>query len=317
MLREVFEKAGRAAKSETGALIARILHARPDLAGEAFYVANKGKNGITLLTRDEVFKAPADKNSGLKERKILEFLHAKGLPVPEVTCVGADDAFFGMVRLPGERIGLLPADKNNSDSIRYQIGKFIADVETASLSADFAPVRALLADPGGNGMADRMREVLQQTEIRQAIGSAGLLRLLDDQVEKMASAPAVLLHNDLFTGLKPHKGNILVDTAGVCGFLDPGCAILSHSVYAELGLHVNPSVEDPLKKGYLENQTRRTAVDLVCEHFLERLVNQAQENRVSFCKQASAETVDRVQALGALKKTARAKAETRPTVFKA
>jgi len=85
-----------------------ILRERPDLKGQAISTPEQGLNGNTVFIGNEVFKGPANKwaRDGFdRERRIMEKLQGKGLPVPKITCEGKDTLFFGMTHTPGEVLG--------------------------------------------------------------------------------------------------------------------------------------------------------------------------------------------------------------------
>lgn len=300
MLKETFRLASRKEGSATARLIDAVIRERPELAHETFYVPAKGKSSCTVLTADEVFKVihfdeeDMPSYGTMLEYELQTFLHARGLPVPEVTCIDSQAAFFSMKRTEGTRITFLDISRREVlDDIHYEIGKFIADIETASLSPDFNALRYTMTQLSENSVAFQASGIFKSGKLRQAINDPALLSLLEEQADKLLNAPPVLIHDDL------HGSNILMKEDGTCAFLDLGCAHLAHSVYTELGIPWKEH-HQAILKGYVENQPRRTEADVVCEHFLHEMVLISEDKRQAWCREEAPAIAKRLQQLGAL-----------------
>jgi aminoglycoside phosphotransferase (APT) family kinase protein len=105
MMREAFLKASAKPEGSSGIdFLEAILRERPDLREQRAYFPKQGWNAHTVFIGDEVFKGPRQEMhvAGFdNEYQTLQQMTGKGLPVPEVTCVGKDAVFFGMKRLEG------------------------------------------------------------------------------------------------------------------------------------------------------------------------------------------------------------------------
>jgi tRNA A-37 threonylcarbamoyl transferase component Bud32 len=308
MLKETFRLASRTEGSATARLIDAVIRERPDLAHETFYVPGKGKSSCAVLTEKEVFKViqTVDEDgmplydTGL-ESQLQAYLYSKGLALPEVTCIDSQGEFFGMKRSEGTRLSLLDISRREAlEDINYQVGKFIAEIETASLSRDFDHIRHTMVQTSENSVAVQAAGLLKSRKLRQAVDNPALLSLLKDQADKMLKAPSVLIHDDL------HESNILLKPNGKCAFLDMGCAHLAHSVYTEIGIDWKENHEAILK-GYVENQTRRTEADLICEHLLHEMVLNSKNNLLTWCRKDMPAMVEKLQKLGALPKASEQK----------
>ena len=103
-------------------LVEAVLHERPDLRGKTGYPTGQGTEAHTVFIGGEFFKAPQDliydEKSGRliydaetaiaafdKEIEFLQQLQGKGLPVPEITCVGKESVFYGMTSVKGVPLG--------------------------------------------------------------------------------------------------------------------------------------------------------------------------------------------------------------------
>lgn len=104
MIRAFRKSAARATVPRGAELIAAIERERPDMKGRLWIPPHTGMAQV-VMSDNEVFKAPLmaagvdDLNEEIKTQKTL---FACGLPVPEVTTIGKNAAFFGMKRfVPG------------------------------------------------------------------------------------------------------------------------------------------------------------------------------------------------------------------------
>ena len=206
--------------ASVNAFIDKILHARPDLADATFYAPSQGKNSLTVMTADEVFKPPnrpEDAAHFLKEYKFLEHMSGcnLGLAVPAVTHpAGEDGGFYGMTRLPGEpltRALLESLPQEEQEKIADDLARFNARFITALTEGDrqnlgldsvqvlrpLSPqeVTAALAAP-------HMRETLG-TDYEAAVRLAK--QYADGFNEAREKSRSVMIHSDL------HPGNILYD----------------------------------------------------------------------------------------------------------
>ena len=134
-------------------LLEAILRERPDLHGEMVYFPGvsgskndgqknivpghfQGGNAYIIFIGNEVFKAASFGSAEYfdKEWQTLCQMEGKGLPVPEVTCVGKEAVFFGMTRLPGVQLSKDFLDVFKPEEIEllaHDLGDFIAGMAKA------------------------------------------------------------------------------------------------------------------------------------------------------------------------------------------
>lgn len=107
-LMKAFNQAVAAPAESSLSFIDAILAERPDLRGQNVFVPKQGFFAHTVIIGDEVFKGPrlAEGIDYFKtEIDNLREMEGKGLPVPQLTCVGESRVFFGMKRSPGVMMG--------------------------------------------------------------------------------------------------------------------------------------------------------------------------------------------------------------------
>lgn len=78
-----------------------------DGTGKGVEGHRQGNCSYTIFIGDEVFKGPSHTGavySFSDEFELLQQLGGADLPIPRVTCVGQDTAFYGMTRLPGVQL---------------------------------------------------------------------------------------------------------------------------------------------------------------------------------------------------------------------
>ena len=101
---------------------------RPDLNGKMAYFPEQGAHGQVVIIGDEIFKTPilaGDAQAFRQEYEVLRQLQDKGLPVPEVTCVGENAPFYGMKRVPGVAVDSVLARMTPMQ--QEALGKDLAD----------------------------------------------------------------------------------------------------------------------------------------------------------------------------------------------
>ncbi|MFN7113529.1 MAG: aminoglycoside phosphotransferase family protein [Alphaproteobacteria bacterium] len=231
------------------AFIDKIILARPDLAEATFYAPSQGKNSLTVMTVDEVFKAPnrpEDAAHFLKEYKFLEHMSGcdLGLAVPAVTHpAGEKDVFYGMSRLHGEpltRALLESLPQQEQEKIADDLARFNARFSTAltegdrqSLGLDHVQVVRPLSPQDVTAALDaaHMRETLGTDYESATRVAAQYAQSFNEEVEKSRT---IMIHSDL------HPGNILYDRenkklavidlgAGRTIAVDMGFSPLNHS----------------------------------------------------------------------------------------
>lgn len=128
----------RSATKEDGSandFVDTILRERPDLKGEMVYVPSQGAEGYTVFIGNEIFKGPrATRAYNLatniyfmdQEVDFLKRLEGKDLPVPRVTYLGKDAAFYGMTRVPGVPLGFDFEERLNDGQL-HALAKDIID----------------------------------------------------------------------------------------------------------------------------------------------------------------------------------------------
>ena len=167
MVMEVFSRAAkRQGDLDEHGFAEAILRERPDLRGQRPFAPGQGAYGHVIFLGGEVFKGPqslrsktyAEVISGIDEEiAVLQLLRGRGLPVPEITCVGRESVFFGMTRLPGQTLGG-DFERMYSDAEKRLLAQdiigFVVDMANAAplrdgafLSHDDLSCRNILVDP--------------------------------------------------------------------------------------------------------------------------------------------------------------------------
>lgn len=149
------KKATRPRHESANRLIDRIIAARPDLAGAQFVVPFTGNTSVTVMTMDEVFKAPvysSEKEAFARELALLLELQGRdmGADIAPVTFVDSDGGFYGMQRMRGEaltRETLLDLPAEERARLAAQIGCFNARLggalsEEKRIALGLRPARA-------------------------------------------------------------------------------------------------------------------------------------------------------------------------------
>lgn len=198
-------------------MIDDIVAVRPDLKDEMFYIPAHGITSLTVMTVREVFKAP--KTSGFKaylkrEYERLQALQGKGLPIPVVTCVGDDMAFYGMTRLPGVWASEV-VDKMNKQK-REKLGKAIGTFMHVVADTFSRPPH-----DDWHYESDNIHAVEDNLEIyKDRIGKEFdfCKREIGILADHLRDKDPVLMHDDL------HMRNILInpDTLQISGIVDFG-----------------------------------------------------------------------------------------------
>lgn len=229
-MRVIFSEAANK-NASLNSLIDNIIAARPDLSAATFYVPEQGKNSLTVMTEDEVFKAPTQAEHAayfVKEYNFLSHMNGcdLGLATPVVTLPITERGFYGMTRLQGA-----PLTRDMLDSLPEQEQRAIAD-SLARFNARFATA---LTDGDRQYLSLTRRENYQpitpdetlshvaQPHMKQALGAdhpaaqrlaATHARRFNETAEKER---VVMIHSDL------HPGNILYDrTTKKLGVIDLG-----------------------------------------------------------------------------------------------
>lgn len=102
-LMKAFSRAAERPELSDCDFLEAILRERPDLKGKPAYFPAQGQFGFSIFIGNEVFKGPRANVARWfdNESDMLQLLQGRGLPVPEVTCVGKESYFYGMTRMPG------------------------------------------------------------------------------------------------------------------------------------------------------------------------------------------------------------------------
>lgn len=129
ILTKAFARAGAAPDGpKPKDLLEAIYEERPDLKGQPVLFPSQGKLGFTVIIGDEVFKGPNSERTAGNfdvESDILQELMGKGLPVPEITCVGKKSIFYGMTRMEG--VPLRPLEHSMPPEELQRIAEDVAD----------------------------------------------------------------------------------------------------------------------------------------------------------------------------------------------
>ncbi len=223
MLQKAFFDAGK--KPECGSandLIAAIKRERPDLEEAVFLSPGQGGQAHTFILENEVIKGAkfsAQIPAFITECETLRALQGKGLPVPAVTCVGEESAFYGMQRIPGVVASSVFAgmDDHHQQNLAYDIAQFMTGMHEALPY----PVQESSLNRINQGFRDTVMEGLRHPGMRQVLGAqAGFCEeaVAAYLARREDVACAMHIHMDI------QGGNILLDldTKRLNGFVDFG-----------------------------------------------------------------------------------------------
>lgn len=216
--------------------LARVLAERPDLASQPCVMPQSGQCALTYLFPNEVVKMPrtaSQQDDFNREFRILAHLHRAGLPVPAVTSVGADGAFYAQQRLSGVQMNV---DRLDAGTLRYElaiqeIAHFMIDAQQAVGAADAAALGLAAQTPDAAAMESLLAMPLYQSLLREA--DEDIAAALRDYVVTRAGAAPCFTHADI------NPSNILCDEKtgdirafvdfGLCHYGDP--AVAFHALY--------------------------------------------------------------------------------------
>jgi|GEM_PF-2813961 serine/threonine protein kinase len=269
-MREIFRHTAEKDKdASANAFIDRIIAERPDLADAAFYAPAQGKNSLTVMTADEVFKAPKTPEDApffAKEYKLLQHLNGfdLGVNIPEATHYSEESGFYAMSRLRGE-----PLTRDLLESLPVREQEKIAD-DLARFNAQFSKTvtdgdRQYL----GLGTAETYQPLppeeildsLRKPHMQQALGphydaacaaAAQYARGFNADAEKKH---VMMIHSDL------HPGNIMYDREHQrLGVIDTGTGRM---IAADMGLSpLNHSYPAAWMDRHLETFAKETGVEM-------------------------------------------------------
>lgn len=182
----------------------------------------------TWVLRTDAPSAVASSNSREDEFKLLQIVHAHGVPVPQPICFCADKAvlgrpFFLMTALPGQAQGRKlardPQLEKTGPGLVAQLGQIMACIHSLTPHSPAVKDKPLLFLQSYEGSAARFQITQMRTALDQ-LGSAHpvleyALNWLEDNLDHFEdSAEPVLCHRDFRTG------NFLVDEGRCTGLLD-------------------------------------------------------------------------------------------------
>jgi len=244
MLKKDFLKAAKKAEGMSAdAFVDAILAERPDLAGKPVYVPAQGICAYTVIIGDEVFKtarfnnrlAPEVREHFIRaierERKILEHLKGKGLPVPEVTYTGKKFPFFGMTKMPGESFdrwdvaARKPHEKlrlaKEIAALNVKLSQALSEFEAKDMGVD-------VPFPNRDFQPDVLRSQLADPKVKKLLGKdyaflKGGVEKYIEQHQKKYGDKLYFMHGDLLSG------NIFSDpkTNKISALLDFGISCLT------------------------------------------------------------------------------------------
>lgn len=220
-----------AAPSQAAALrIDAVLQERPDLAGQPCVIPDSGQCGITCLFPHEVVKMPRlseQEKDFAREPLVLSHLHLHGLPVPAVTSLGRQSAFYGQERLQGKHLDvsqLTPQVARDIATFMAAMQKVVSDDDAARMGyADQTPA------------PDDMERLLSSTAVKRLLLECDedVVADLRDYVRERAAVRPVFLHADITPSnvlYDESKGRVAaVIDFGLCHYGDP--AVAMHAIY--------------------------------------------------------------------------------------
>ena len=230
--------AARAKVVQTGANagLERVLAERPDLIGQPCLMPQAGLSALTFLFTDEVVKMPrlpSQQDDFTREHRILSHLHAAGLPVPAVTAVGSDDAFYCQQRLSGTHFDV---DALQEGTPAYdRAAQQIVDFMLAAQNAVSAQAAARIGLTVGTPDVALMDKLLDHQDYQRLLRESdeNIVDALRDYVASRVGATPVFAHADI------QPANLLCDRAtgeistvidfGLCHYGDP--AVAFHALY--------------------------------------------------------------------------------------
>lgn len=214
----------------------RIVATRADLAGQPCVMPGQGLSSFVFLFTGEVIKAPRegqDEKDFLREYRVLNHLHAAGLPVPAALMSNQTPAFFSQERMDYHRHFFAANVAPNTpaeDTAAADIAKFLFKTHQAVTPADAR--RLGYADQAGAlGM---IKDLAQLPSISRllAISDYDLADELGDYARGRKGQPSKFFHSDL------NPSNMLVDEKSrISGFIDFGrchygdIAVSFHTLY--------------------------------------------------------------------------------------
>lgn len=229
--------AARAKVVQTGANagLERVLAERPDLIGQPCVMPQAGLSALTYLFTDEVVKMPrmaGQQEDFAREHRILAHLHAAGLPVPAVTSVGSDDAFYCQQRKAGTHFDCNKLDRPGFyATAACQIADFMIAAHQAVSLADAARMGLSAQTPDTAQMEALLNSYDFQSLLRQA--DEDVVSALRDYVASRAGVAPVFMHADI------QPANLLCNAVtgdletvvdfGLCHYGDP--AVAFHALY--------------------------------------------------------------------------------------
>ena len=212
-----------------------FLGTAPNFNGAVAYFPEQGNSAYTVIVRkkegDEVFKSPRVNNipdDGFKsfriedrvkrinlEGNILQHLHGRGLPVPELTYKGKDTVFIGMTRMKGVELNSVVLNRMEEQEKRRlakDIAEFMSGFEKAILDQDTQSL----------GFQENVLTSweMKPEDLQRALADPAIVKVLGNDAnfcryiqvafekkyeEKYRNVPQVASHRDL------HLGNILHD----------------------------------------------------------------------------------------------------------
>ncbi len=220
MLQKAFFDAGKKPECwSANDLIAAIKRERPDLEDAVFLSPGQGGQAHTFILENEVIKGAkfsAQIPGFITECETLRALQGKGLPVPAVTCVGEESAFYGMQRISGVVASSVFSglDDSQKQHLAHDIAQFITDMHAALPY----PVQESALDRINKGFRDTVMEGLRHPGMRQVLGAHAEEAITEYLERREDVTRALHLHMDI------QGGNILLDpdTKRLNGFVDFG-----------------------------------------------------------------------------------------------
>lgn len=272
-MREIFRQASQINRDASiNAFIDQIILERPDLAKATFYAPTQGKNSLTVMTADEVFKAPKRPEDGpflIKEYKLLEHLNGYdlGVNIPAVTCYSEKGGFYGMSRLQGE-----PLTRDLLESLPLEDQQKIAE-DLARFNAKFSKTltegdRQHLNLGIGNVLPPLLPEDvtnnIRKPHMQEALGEyyTAALKMAAQYAQSFSidheKKRTLMIHSDL------HPGNILYDRKNKrLGVIDTGTGRI---ISVDMGLSpLNHSYSASWMDRHLEAFSKETGTDLTRE----------------------------------------------------
>ena len=212
MFKPAFNKsAAKDAANSSTDLLSAIVAERPDLGAEMVMVPHFGCSSHTLMFTNEVFKGPksADKILAFEQEcRVLQHLQGQGLPIPEITSVGADAHFYGMNRMAGMALGrgrMTVMPNGQKQELAKDIANFADSMAKAFSASDMQAIFDVRTNVSLT--PEKIIAALNTDSVQSMLGDKinSVCDLMQEYIERLKTTKPVAVYSDF------NAGNILID----------------------------------------------------------------------------------------------------------